>query len=249
MRESCRLVDRLVIKILMRCAWLCDTVFGRIFCYLGLYGFDCSVRVGVGVGVGNVGFRWERVWLAFFCWALDSIGELIAYFSTGIRLGLLCLKLRERNELHFSICPMRLACWRDIIWVHLETFYPLRVISSLVQVFSIVCLFLCVDVVVGLVCGIYLVVWSVKLRCDNAWWTRVGSGMVVCMMVLCVCGWSWWFGREDFEPGYPFPFTSVCCRPYWLLALMSFGCVCDMWTWPLLWTLKSHEDTYLCFPV
>ena len=26
MRESCRLVDRLVIRILMRCAWLCNAV-------------------------------------------------------------------------------------------------------------------------------------------------------------------------------------------------------------------------------
>ena len=206
MRESCRMVGRLVTRILLRCAWLCDIVFGRspaIRVFTGLI----VVLVLFYVGIDAVLWYswWECVWLAFsnvwvagggfvgfcfgewsFCfrktirlvrildgvygrgsrllqrgmrrsclcclgdWAMfvgflffeiltASVRGLIAYFSTGIRLGLLYLKLREGNELHFSVCYMRLASCQDvwIIWVHLEIFYPLRVISSLVQVFSV----------------------------------------------------------------------------------------------------------------
>ena len=53
-------------------------------------------------------------WLSFVEILSASVRGLIAYFSTGIRLGLLCLKLRERNELHFSIRLMRLACCQDV---------------------------------------------------------------------------------------------------------------------------------------
>ena len=45
MRESCRMVGRLVTRILIRCVWLCDTVFGRMSCYSGFYRFDRGVGV------------------------------------------------------------------------------------------------------------------------------------------------------------------------------------------------------------
>ena len=153
----------------------------------------------------------------FFEILTASVRGLIAYSSTGIRLGLLYLKLRERNELHFSVCYMRLASCQDvwIIWVHLEIFYPLRVISSLVQVFSVYRPFLC-WCCGGRFCVWYCVWWCGSWNFDvmmpGSWW------------LVAVWWFMWWsclfvgghgvLRREDIELDYAFPLASLCCRPH-----------------------------------